>query len=749
MPKISLAGFKDPVRRPRYIIWTGVAVLMLAAVMIVALGVTSTRWFCAEVCHKVQDDTILAYEASTHANVGCMACHMPPNANPVVFILHKAEALGELYLTVTDQFELPLNKESHVALTMTSPQCTQCHNMENRTFTPSKGIKIDHAVHAEVNAACTVCHNRVAHKENFELTLNDPNTGEPNRKHADFMSMTACFRCHSLEKGAAAPGTCSACHTPDFNLKPDSHLEEDFFPAEHGDLAKEFQAEAEKAAQEGAGEEGEAAEEGGEEGTQSPEGEGAEGDEKKESSLVGPEKAYASGGGEEKERVSKEEVGELLAAQRSHGSDPDASVGAELPKVEEIFYCSTCHATKFCSDCHGMEMPHPAEFKEPKDAKDPKGHPVISKNKAAAAKCVMCHGQNNKTFFCDSCHHGTAVKWEFKKNQPWTQRQHPAAVKASGIDSCTAKCHQAKFCSTCHTRLKVVPSSHEQKNWTRPKTFTVTNYGKEAAKPTATHALDAQKSLDSCEICHGAGGPTSKFCMGCHKLQLPHPADFKQNHVSSKKNPAACRNCHAFKELCSNCHHVGSSFTKTWISVHGASTNKNGTAGCVEKCHEKADCVKCHTSRKVVPASHKNGKFVRDFSSKKAGHVQLYTSNGELCSYCHAGDVAQLAKTKFCNNCHKLEMPHPSGFGAKGAGNGGQHQELLNTKKTTRQVCANCHQTAMCNSCHHEGAPTNKPWMRAHPASVKKSGAEPCFKCHKPTFCANCHVNLAKKGLLN
>ena len=120
MAKISLAGFRDPVRRPRYLLWSFVAVLVLAAVMILALGITSTRWFCAEGCHKVQDDTILAYERSPHSEISCMACHMPAGANPVVFILHKAEALGELYLTVTNNFELPLNAESEVALTMPS-----------------------------------------------------------------------------------------------------------------------------------------------------------------------------------------------------------------------------------------------------------------------------------------------------------------------------------------------------------------------------------------------------------------------------------------------------------------------------------------------------------------------------------------------------------------------------------------------------------------------------------------------------
>ena len=69
---------------------------MIAAVMIPVLGVTSTRWFCAEGCHKVQDDTIIAYQHSSHSKISCMACHMPVNANPVIFLLHKAEALGEL-----------------------------------------------------------------------------------------------------------------------------------------------------------------------------------------------------------------------------------------------------------------------------------------------------------------------------------------------------------------------------------------------------------------------------------------------------------------------------------------------------------------------------------------------------------------------------------------------------------------------------------------------------------------------------
>ena len=237
-PRISLAGFRDPVRRPRFLVWTGVIVLMFAAVMIVALGVTSTRWFCSEGCHKVQDDTIEAYRHSSHSEISCMACHMPVGANPVIFLIHKAEALGELAQTVTNNYELPLNGESEVALTMKSTQCTQCHDEAKRKITPSQGIKINHTAHADKNVNCTLCHNRIAHNEDFNLKLKNPKDGKLNKKHEVFMTMTACFRCHSQYPSPTTPtGRCPACHTADFRLKPESHLAPDFYPAGHAKLA--------------------------------------------------------------------------------------------------------------------------------------------------------------------------------------------------------------------------------------------------------------------------------------------------------------------------------------------------------------------------------------------------------------------------------------------------------------------------------------------------------------------------------
>jgi nitrate/TMAO reductase-like tetraheme cytochrome c subunit len=242
MPKLPLlAGFRDPVRRPRYVIWSGVAVLVLVIVMVVALGVTSSRWFCAEGCHKVQDDTLISYSHSSHDKVSCISCHMPVNSTPIQFMLHKVEALGELYLTVSNQYELPLNAGDKLALDkskMPSEQCTQCHDLANRKITPSTGIIINHDIHAKNGVTCTYCHNRVAHKEDFTPTL------PGNTKHDDFMKMQACFRCHTLTPdkktplGLSATGKCSACHPAGFQLKPQSHLDAGFYPKGHAQLAK-------------------------------------------------------------------------------------------------------------------------------------------------------------------------------------------------------------------------------------------------------------------------------------------------------------------------------------------------------------------------------------------------------------------------------------------------------------------------------------------------------------------------------
>ena len=722
MPKISLAGFKDPVKRPRYIIWTGVLVLVMASVVIVALGATSTYWFCG-VCHDAQADTIATYDASSHNKVSCMACHMPVNADPITYVLHKMTALGELYLTVTEKYEIPLNKGSHLsqdAHHMGSEQCTQCHS-ENRIITPSDGIIIDHVIHEENSVHCTLCHNRVAHPEEDVTFVNtDPATGELNSGHPNFMEMTACFRCHSQEADGAAPGACSACHPADFELKPANHFETDFYPHGHAELAVES-VEIVEASESGHGEEGheeeDAAEEGheeedSEEATEATEGDGA---------SLGISAAFAT------ESEATTEDAEAAEEDAHSGEDGDSEHGEEweLDPVDSVFYCYTCHKESFCTNCHGMEMPHPQEFIDSE-------HPEAVQTQMD--KCVFCH-QPEETGFCDSCHHGTAVEWEYDPADVW-QTQHADAVVANGTEGCLDRCHETNFCYDCHNELKPLPGSHKAADWLR-----------KPAEEVGVHADSFNGQPTSCEICHGEGMPNKNtFCRSCHVLEMPHPQDFKEFHAKTgRDNPTVCANCHTFKELCSDCHHEGAVDGTPWLKVHGPQVNENGADNCFEQCHEdKNFCVSCHTTLNVVPASHNAAGWTNRLAlTTPALHPQAYDGSSEGCTYCHGEGGPE---AKFCMDCHGLAMPHPDGFGDEEAG--GQHADGFAEDKLNRASCETCHVGAFCNECHH-GYTAAQPWVNYHPNTVKEDGAEACFDCHEETYCSYCHVREASKYINN
>lgn len=341
MVKLSFAAFRDPRRRPRAIIWTGVVVLAFAAFFL-AVGIigTSTRFFCAQSCHKVQDDTISAYERSSHSEVSCMACHEPVDADTITFLLAKAKAAGELVLTVSGNFELPLNGGSELAVNhaeMGSKQCTQCHST-NRKVSPSRGIIIDHKIHADKNVSCATCHNRVAHNETgLKLKL------AGNRAHQDFMKMTACFRCHAL-KGGSAPGACSACHPRTFNLKPANHLEPGFYQ------------------------------------------------------RYGASKGHAKLAIADEERVAELKAEEASAALA--GSKETTPEGPAMRRSSEVGYCETCHDKEtFCTACHGTEMPHPKDFIKTHGPQGKAKAAVCANCHATSAEDAK------NLAFCNNCHH--------------------------------------------------------------------------------------------------------------------------------------------------------------------------------------------------------------------------------------------------------------------------------------------------------------------------------------------------------
>ncbi|MEW6188646.1 MAG: NapC/NirT family cytochrome c [Actinomycetota bacterium] len=122
---------------------------------------------------------------------------------------------------------------------------------------------------------------------------------------------------------------------------------------------------------------------------------------------------------------------------------PKPGVRADHAKMakEEKKYCEMCHIDKFCTDCHGMEIPHPEKFVK-------KEHGPMGKTKPES--CVKCHPEPK---FCDACHH-EGYKPELG---PMASKGHPPLVREKGAESCF-KCHGPTYCAHCHVRGEKYPT---------------------------------------------------------------------------------------------------------------------------------------------------------------------------------------------------------------------------------------------------------------------------------------------------
>lgn len=98
--------------------------------------------------------------------------------------------------------------------------------------------------------------------------------------------------------------------------------------------------------------------------------------------------------------------------------------------------CLNCHQEKFCSNCHGLQVPHTDKFVK-------KDHYVTGRIKPQT--CRKCHRQQN---FCSSCHHkeykGTTDNW---------LQYHQEVVHENGPSYCF-DCHGPTFCAKCHVTAK-------------------------------------------------------------------------------------------------------------------------------------------------------------------------------------------------------------------------------------------------------------------------------------------------------
>lgn len=113
-------------------------------------------------------------------------------------------------------------------------------------------------------------------------------------------------------------------------------------------------------------------------------------------------------------------------------------------------WCMMCHEASFCRSCHGIDMPHPANWA----SNTATGHAAVAVARGTQL-CQHCHA--NGPNLCSMCHHGN---YDPAKGA-WV-RQHPTLVKEKGAALCM-NCHRPLFCQTCHTRgLLIRPSSRSR-----------------------------------------------------------------------------------------------------------------------------------------------------------------------------------------------------------------------------------------------------------------------------------------------
>lgn len=97
--------------------------------------------------------------------------------------------------------------------------------------------------------------------------------------------------------------------------------------------------------------------------------------------------------------------------------------------------CKMCHQQEFCDDCHGLEMPHPADW-----AKGQEGHAAFAET--GRAVCVQCH--TGKPDLCSMCHHR-----EYDPVVGSWVKQHYVEVQTQGAKDCL-ECHAPSYCVQCH-----------------------------------------------------------------------------------------------------------------------------------------------------------------------------------------------------------------------------------------------------------------------------------------------------------
>ncbi len=169
--------------------------------------------------------------------------------------------------------------------------------------------------------------------------------------------------------------------------------------------------------------------------------------------------------------------------------------------------CGFCHQQSYCSDCHGLDMPHGEGF-------------------------VAGHGQRSDLGLCSNCHQRSQCLDCHQSVYPKDHRSSDWLAKHVDGDSDRCQyCHAEPVCSDCHGGFEM-PHPVEL---------------------LLDHGEPAYESAKSCALCHD----DREDCLQCHRALTPsdHTDIFMMDHGRRATGRLDyCYLCHSSESLCGACH---------------------------------------------------------------------------------------------------------------------------------------------------------------------------------------------------
>jgi Cytochrome c7 and related cytochrome c len=230
----------------------------------------------------------------------------------------------------------------------------------------------------------------------------------------------------------------------------------------------------------------------------------------------------------------------------------------QLPRMR---LCLTCHDDKTapaaCTTCHlsgddgRVRTTLPGGELEPSGVLWGAAHDLTfrANHKAAAqttgALCSSCHAQR----FCADCHQGVAKPMDFHAGDYLAIH----AVEARrGVPDCSA-CHRLQsFCVGCHERSGVGARAGTEFDPTGDdagRRFHPEGWAAKNGRGANAHAREFQRNPEQCVACH-----REDFCLGCHTNDPtnpnrvdPHPVGWRGSarcEALARRAGRMCLRCH-------------------------------------------------------------------------------------------------------------------------------------------------------------------------------------------------------------